>query len=106
MYAVKVVKSAGYFDTILKSLKTAYSKFFGEHMAHHVIVELWKHKGNDKRYALTIYSQDERLPQLATSVMGSYGLEITKDIDQRVEKERGPIRREVLGQVRLSVQSP
>jgi hypothetical protein len=35
--------------------------------------------------------------------MGSYGLEITKDIDQRVETERGPIRREVLGQVRLSV---
>ncbi len=103
MYAVKVVKSAGYFDTILKRLKTAYSKFFGEHMPHHVIVELWKHKGNDERYVLTIYSQDERLPQLATSVMGSYGLEITKDIDRWVEKERGPIRREVLGRVRLSV---
>jgi hypothetical protein len=56
MYAVKVVKSAGYFDTILKRLKTAYSKSFGEHMPHHVIVELWKHKGNDERYALTIYS--------------------------------------------------
>jgi hypothetical protein len=35
--------------------------------------------------------------------MGSYGLEITKDIDQWVEKESGPIRREVLGQMRLSV---
>jgi predicted acyl esterase len=103
MYAVKVLKSAGYFDTIVKRLKTAYSKFFGEHMPDHVIVELWKHKGNDERYALTIYCKDERLPQLATSVMGSYGLETTKDIDQWVEKERGPIRREVLGQVRLNV---
>jgi hypothetical protein len=35
--------------------------------------------------------------------MGSYGLEIAKDIDRWVEKERGPIRREVLGQMRLSV---
>jgi predicted acyl esterase len=103
MYAVKVVKSAGYFDTIVKRLKTAYSKFFREHMPDHVIVELWRHKGDSERYVLTIYSKDARLPQLATSVMGSYGLEITKDIDQWVEKERGPIRREVLGHVRLSV---
>jgi hypothetical protein len=103
MYAVKVVKSAGYFDTILKRLKTAYSKFFKEHIADHVVVELWKHKGDDERYVVTIYSQDERLPQLATSVMGSYGLEIANDIDRWVEKERGPIRREVLGQMRLSV---
>jgi hypothetical protein len=32
MYAVKVVKSASYFDTIVKRLKTAYSKFFGHYM--------------------------------------------------------------------------
>jgi hypothetical protein len=103
MYAVKVVKNAGYFDTILKRLKTAYSKFFGHYMPDQVIVELWKHKGDSERYVLTIYSQDERLPRLATSVMGSYGLEIAKDIDRWVEKESGPIRREVLGQMRLSV---
>jgi hypothetical protein len=65
--------------------------------------QLWKHKGDSERYVLTIYNQDERLPRLATSVMGSYGLEIAKDIDRWVEKERGPIRREVLGQMRLSV---
>jgi hypothetical protein len=35
--------------------------------------------------------------------MGTHGLKIVKDIDQYVEKERGPIRREVLGQMRLSV---
>ena len=103
MYAVKVVKNAGYFDTVVRRLKTAYSKFFGDHMPDRVVVELWKHKGNDERYVLTIYSQDERLPRLAVSVMGSYGLEIAKDIDEWVEKERGPIMREVLGQMRLSV---
>jgi hypothetical protein len=103
MYAVKVVKNAGYFDTIVKRLRTAYSKYFGEHMPDRVIVELWKHRGDSERYVLAIYSQDERLPQLAVSVMGHYGLEITKDIDKWVKKERGPIRREVLGQMRPSV---
>jgi hypothetical protein len=103
MYAVKVVKNAGYFDTIVKRLKAAYSKFFGHYMPDHVVVELWKHKGDSERYVVTIYSLDARLPQLAVSVMGHYGLEIAKDIDRWVEKERGPIRREVLGQMRLSV---
>jgi hypothetical protein len=103
MYAVKVVKSARYFDTVVQKVRTAYSKFFGHYMPDHVIVELWKHKGDSERYVLTIYSKDARLPQFATSVMGSYGLEIAKDIDRWVDKERGPIRREVLGQMRLSV---
>jgi hypothetical protein len=40
MYVVKVVKNAGYFDTIVKRLKIAYSKYFGEHMPDRVIVEL------------------------------------------------------------------
>jgi hypothetical protein len=66
-----------------------------------VIVELWKHNCNDERYVLTIYSQDERLPQLATYVMVTYGLKIVKGIDQYVEKERGPIRREVFGLKKL-----
>jgi hypothetical protein len=103
MYAVKVVKSVSYFDTIVKKLRIAYSKFFGHYMPDHVIVELWKHKGDSEWYVLTIYSQDARLPEFAVSVMGSYGLEIAKDIDRWVEKERGPIRREVLGQMRLNV---
>jgi len=58
-----------------------------------------------RRFREIVYyvNKDERLLQLATSVMGSYGLEIAKDIDRWVEKESGPIRREVLGQMRLSV---
>jgi hypothetical protein len=72
-------------------------------MPDHVIVELWKHKGDSERYVLTIYSKDARLPEFAASIMGKYGVEIAKDIDRWVEKERGPIRREVLGQMRLSV---
>jgi len=33
--------------------------------------------------------------------MGTHGLKIVKDIDQYVEKERGPIRREVFGLKKL-----
>ena len=101
MYAVRIVKSVEYFDTIVKRLRTTYSEYSGHRMPDQVIVELWKHNGNDKRYVLTIYSQDERLPQLAASVMGTHGLKIVKDIDQYVKKERGPIRREVFGRKRL-----
>mgnify|MGYP000103314001 CR=1 FL=1 len=76
MYAVRVVKSAGYFNTIMKRFKTAYSRYFGHYMPDRVIVELWKHRGNDERYVLIIYSQDARLPQLVATVMGTYGVEI------------------------------
>jgi hypothetical protein len=82
-------------------LRTTYSEYSGHRMPDQVIIELWKHNGNDERYVLTIYSQDERLPQLAASVMGTHGLKVVKDIDQYVEKERGPIRREIVRQKRL-----
>jgi hypothetical protein len=101
MYAVRIVKSVEYFDTIVKRLRTTYSEYSGHRMPDQVIIELWKHNGNDERYVLTIYSQDERLPQLAASVMGTHGLKVVKDIDQYVEKERGPIRREIVRQKRL-----
>jgi hypothetical protein len=101
MYAVRIVKSVEYFDTIVKRLRTTYSEYSGHRMPDQVIIELWKHNGNDERYVLTIYSQDERLPQLAASVMGAHGLKVVKDIDQYVEKERGPIRREIVRQKRL-----
>jgi hypothetical protein len=101
MYAVRIVKSVEYFDTIVKRLRTTYSEYSGHRMPDQVIVELWKHNGNDERYVLTIYSQDERLPQLAASVMGTHGLKIVKDIDQHVKKERGPIRREIVRQKTL-----
>jgi len=55
MYAIRIVKSAEYFDTIVKRLRTTYSEYSGHRMPDQVIVELWKHNCNDERYVLTIY---------------------------------------------------
>jgi hypothetical protein len=97
MYAVRIVKSVVYFDTIVKRLRSTHSEHSGHRMLDQVIVELWKHRGDSERYVLTIYNQDARLPEFAASIMGKYGVEIAKDIDKWVEKERGLSRGRSLG---------
>ncbi|MEM2233668.1 MAG: hypothetical protein QXP81_09055 [Nitrososphaerota archaeon] len=103
MYAVRVIRSSGYFETVLSRLRAVYTRYYGHHVPEQVVVELWRHKGDDERYVLTLYSRDERLQQLALSVLGYHNVEFAQDIDRWVDKERGPLRRSVVGQMRLSV---